>query len=354
MPPLSLRGISRSFGRVPAVRDLTLEVADGELLVLLGPSGCGKTTTLRIVAGLERADAGAIAIGERDVTHLPPAARDVAMVFQSYALFPHMTVEANLAFGLDARGVPRTDARARVAAAAESLGIAHLLHRRPPQLSGGERQRVALGRALVREPAVFLMDEPLSNLDAPLRVQTRAEIVRLQERFGTTTVYVTHDQAEALGMGHRVGVMRDGRLEQVGTPSEVYESPANLFVATFVGNGPLTVVRARREDGRVRWAGGAAACPPGPAGDVVAAVRPEHVHVTGSRWSEAAARGETFRARVVSLASAGDQSLLGLEADGLAVTARVEPGFRPGRGEALDVWFGRVMLFDASSDEAVG
>jgi multiple sugar transport system ATP-binding protein len=221
---------------VPAVVGLDLEIADGELLVMVGPSGSGKTTALRMLAGLEEVDGGAIFIGERDVTDDPPKARDVAMVFQNYALYPYLSVEANIGFPLKVAGVKKAERAQRVRAAAEMLGLVDLLHRKPGQLSGGQRQRVAMGRAIVREASVFLMDEPLSNLDAKLRVQMRADIAELQARLNVTTVYVTHDQAEAMTLGHRVAVLHDGHLQQCAPPRELYDHPANTFVAGFIGS----------------------------------------------------------------------------------------------------------------------
>src|SRR5919197_1535557 len=220
---------------VAAVQGLDLRIADGELMVLVGPSGSGKTTALRMLAGLEEVDAGSIFIGDRDVTDLPPKRRDVAMVFQNYALYPYLTVEANIGFPLKIAGVPKAERARRVAEVAELLGLTEFLARKPGQLSGGQRQRVAMGRAIVREPSVFLMDEPLSNLDAKLRVQMRAEIAALQSRLGTTTVYVTHDQAEAMTHGHRVAVLKDGYLQQCAAPRVLYEQPTNAFVAGFIG-----------------------------------------------------------------------------------------------------------------------
>src|ERR671928_1553518 len=219
-----------------AAQGLDLEIADGEFMVLVGPSGCGKSTALRMIAGLETPTGGRIVIGDRDVTSLPPQERDIAMVFQSYALYPHMTVRENLAFGLRMRGASRTVIEQRVADAARALGLDGVLERKPSQLSGGQRQRVALGRAIVREPKVFLFDEPLSNLDAKLRVETRAELARLHRRLRATVVYVTHDQEEAMTLGSRVAVMRDGFLQQVAPPMELYRRPANRFVAGFVGS----------------------------------------------------------------------------------------------------------------------
>ena len=230
-----------SKGDRPAVDGFSLSVRDGEFLVLVGPSGCGKSTTLRMVAGLETPSSGRIAIGGRDVTNLPPKDRDIAMVFQNYALYPHMTVKENLSFALRLRKFPKAEIERRVAAAADSLGLAPYLKRLPKALSGGQRQRVALGRAIVREPAVFLFDEPLSNLDAKMRVEMRAEIIRLHNRLGATMLYVTHDQTEAMTMGSRIVVMKDGVIQQVAPPLEVYEKPANQFVASFIGTPPMNL-----------------------------------------------------------------------------------------------------------------
>ncbi len=226
-------------GQTPAVDDFTLDVREGEFLVLVGPSGCGKSTTLRMVAGLETPTDGRIFIGGRDVTHLPPRDRDIAMVFQNYALYPHMTVRENMSFALKLRHVPRAQIEERVAAAAETLGLGPFMDRLPKALSGGQRQRVAVGRAIVREPAVFLFDEPLSNLDAKMRVEMRAEIVRLHHRLGATMIYVTHDQTEAMTMGDRIVVMNGGKIRQAATPDEVYNRPADRFVASFIGTPPM-------------------------------------------------------------------------------------------------------------------
>jgi ABC-type sugar transport system ATPase subunit len=239
---LALRGLAKRFGAVEAVKPLDLEVRGGELLVLLGPSGCGKSTVLRMIAGLEEPSAGEVVIDGRPVNELEPAERDVAMVFQSYALYPHMRVRDNLAFALRMRGATRAEVERRVRWAAGLLGLEELLDRRPGQLSGGQRQRVALGRALVREPAVFLFDEPLSNLDARLRLEMRDEIAALHRRLGTTMVFVTHDQVEAMSLGQRIAVLRAGELQQVGAPLEVYDRPANLFVARFIGSPPINTV----------------------------------------------------------------------------------------------------------------
>jgi multiple sugar transport system ATP-binding protein len=240
---------------VVAVDDVSLEIADGEFMVLVGPSGCGKSTILRMIAGLEDVTAGEIMIGERQVTDLEPKARDIAMVFQSYALYPHMSVEQNLAFGLKLRKTPKAELTQRVHDAAKILGLEHLLQRKPAELSGGQRQRVAMGRAMVREPQAFLMDEPLSNLDAKLRVQMRGQLMLLHDRLMTTTVYVTHDQVEAMTLGQRVAVLRDGILQQVDTPQELYRHPINLFVAAFIGSPPMNLVEAQVRGDSVRFGG---------------------------------------------------------------------------------------------------
>jgi multiple sugar transport system ATP-binding protein len=235
--------VNKCYGDVEVIRELNLEIRDEEFMVLVGPSGCGKSTALRMIAGLEEITAGEIKIGDRVVNEVPPKDRDIAMVFQSYALYPHMSVRENMDFGLRIKKMERGEIDRRVADAARILGIEPLLDRKPRQLSGGQRQRVAVGRAIVRQPSVYLFDEPLSNLDAKLRVQMRAEITGLQRRLKTTTVYVTHDQVEAMTMGHRIAVLNDGDLQQVGTPLELYDTPANLFVARFIGTPPMNFMR---------------------------------------------------------------------------------------------------------------
>jgi multiple sugar transport system ATP-binding protein len=242
MATVTFEHVTKKYGDVLAVDDLQLAINDGEFMVLVGPSGCGKTTSLRMIAGLEEISSGQLKIGDRVVNDVPPKDRDIAMVFQSYALYPHMTVRDNMAFGLKLRKLPKADIEKRVNEAAAILSLEKLLDRKPKELSGGQRQRVALGRAIVREPAVFLMDEPLSNLDAKLRVQTRAEIARLHQRMGTTFVYVTHDQVEAMTMGTRIAVMSEGLLQQVGTPQVLYDQPANRFVAGFIGSPSMNFI----------------------------------------------------------------------------------------------------------------
>jgi len=245
---VTFRGVSKVYADgTRAVSSIDLEAGDGELLVLVGPSGCGKTTALRMVAGLEEITEGEVAIGDRVVNYVPPKDRDIAMVFQSYALYPHLSVRENIAFGLRVRGLPRDEINTRVEEAADTLGLSELLDKKPRNLSGGQRQRVAMGRAIVRNPAAFLMDEPLSNLDAKLRVQVRAEISRLQRHLGVTTIYVTHDQVEAMTMGDRVAVMRKGELQQADSPQELYDRPVNLFVGGFIGSPAMNMLDATLE-----------------------------------------------------------------------------------------------------------
>jgi ABC-type sugar transport system ATPase subunit len=341
MAGLTFAGVRKDYGDVPALRGLDLEVADGEFMVVVGPSGCGKSTALRTAAGLEEPTAGSISIGGRDVTTLPPAARNVAMVFQSYALFPHLTVSENVGFGLAARRVAKDEIAGRVRAAAEVVGCSDLLARKPYELSGGERQRVALARALVREPDVFLLDEPLSNLDAQLRVQMRAELKRLHQRLGATMVYVTHDQLEALTMGDRVAVLRDGRVQQVGAPDEVYRRPSNRFVAGFIGSPAMNVFAV--VDGR---AGPFPVTPPS-TGAHEAGVRPEHVRVSVD--------GEGTPAEVQVVEVAGNETFLHLAAEGRRVVARVGPDLRPPVGSVVRVSAAAadVYFFDAESGATV-
>jgi multiple sugar transport system ATP-binding protein len=269
----------------PAVPGISLEIGDGEFMVLVGPSGCGKSTTLRMLAGLEEVNKGRIFIGDRDITNTPPKDRDIAMVFQNYALYPHMSVADNMAFALKMAKVPADERKKRVQDAAEILGLTEYLDRKPKALSGGQRQRVAMGRAIVRQPQVFCMDEPLSNLDAKMRVQTRTDIARLQADLGVTTVYVTHDQVEAMTMGDRVAVMKDGYLQQVDTPLGLYDKPVNLFVAGFIGSPAMNLLEARAADGKARI--GDYLVPVDPAaeakmqGDITVGVRPEAWRLVG-------------------------------------------------------------------------
>ena len=317
---------------------MNLEIEEGELLVLLGPSGSGKTTVLRVVAGLEEPTSGTVWIGGRDVTRVPAAQRNVSMVFQGFALFPHLSVADNIGFGLRARRVERGVARAQVAAAAEIVGCANLLGRRPSELSGGERQRVALARALVREPELFLLDEPLSHLDAQLRVQMRSELRRLHERVGATTMYVTHDQMEGLMLGDRLAVLHGGALQQVGTPDEIYDRPANRFVATFVGTPPMNMLPV--VDGRAGPFSVEA-----PLGRTVdAGIRPEHIVL-----------GVGAPLPVQAVEAAGAETFIHLGWTGGTIVVRTGPGVRPRVGDAVPVSVNpaHVRLFDASTGVAL-
>jgi multiple sugar transport system ATP-binding protein len=285
MAQITLEQVTKEFsGGVRAVDEVDLTIESGEFLVLVGPSGCGKSTLLRMIAGLEEVSGGRIEIGDREVTNLSPRDRDIAMVFQNYALYPHLTVERNLAYGLRVRKTPKSEIKRRVGEVAEMLGIEHLLQRRPSALSGGQRQRVAMGRAIVREPAAFLMDEPLSNLDAKLRVDMRAQLAHLHAELQVTTVYVTHDQVEAMTLGQRVAVMRDGKFQQVDTPQNLYRLPANLFVAAFIGTPPMNLVEAEVDEAHVEFAGLRLPLPPGGVrpGRVILGIRPQEFSLAAS------------------------------------------------------------------------
>ncbi len=339
MARISFEHVTKRFDDTVAVNDLSIDVADGEFLVLVGPSGCGKTTALRMLAGLEDVSEGRILIGDRVVNNVAPGTRDLAMVFQSYALYPHMTVFDNLAFGLRNRRLPKEETRRRVAEAAGILELEPLLRRKPKQLSGGQRQRVALGRAIVREPAAFLMDEPLSNLDASLRVQTRAEIMKLQNRLGTTTIYVTHDQIEAMTMGDRIAVMNLGVLQQIGTPRELYTTPANTFVATFIGSPAMNLVPSGALGVGI---GGA---------DRLVGFRPEHVHLGDGKADSA-----HWQALVEVVQYLGDEQLAYLRLGEAEIVAKLplEARLEAGREEEFAVPFQNLLLFDAETGNAAG
>ncbi len=362
MASVTFEQVSKVFDGSAAVKELSLDIADGEFLVLVGPSGCGKSTALRMIAGLERITHGRILIGERVVNNVAPMSRDVAMVFQSYALYPHMTVYDNLAFGLRNKKVPKPEIERRVQSAAEILQLDPLLKRKPKQLSGGQRQRVALGRAIVREPSVFLMDEPLSNLDAALRVATRAEILKLHQRVGTTTIYVTHDQVEAMTMGDRIAVMKLGILQQAGSPEELYTRPRNLFVATFIGSPAMNVVQVEpaSENGRALLRNGdftvevperllAAA---GSRQELVVGVRPEHLAVANGSFPEGTAR---LPAQVDVVEYLGDEQLVHLHAGDVELVAKVpvEPRLVPGQDVSLSAPLEKLYLFDRETEEAI-
>ena len=353
MAGVSFEAVTKRYGDVEAVRELSLEIADREFVVLVGPSGSGKTTALRMLAGLEAISEGVVRIGEREVNRVSPRDRDIAMVFQDYALYPQMTVRDNLAFGLRRRKTPKADIESRVDRAAEALELGALLDRRPRELSGGQQQRVALGRALVRDPQVFLMDEPLSNLDAKLRVQTRGEIKRLQKEIGTTTVYVTHDQVEAMTMGDRIAVMNDGRLEQAGTPEEVYERPANRFVAGFIGSPGMSFAEVAQQDGELRGKGfripGAAA---GGAAELVLGIRPEHVRP----WRDDAGLAGPIEGTVAYVEALGRETFLGVDVDGgdrFIVCVEGRAGEQPGDRFRFGIATDGVRLFEREGGAAV-
>jgi multiple sugar transport system ATP-binding protein len=329
--------VTKKFADTLAVRDFVLAVQDGEFMVLVGPSGCGKSTALRMLAGLEKVTEGRILIGERVVNNVAPQHRDIAMVFQSYALYPHMTVYDNLAFGLRNQKVPKKDIDRRVRRAADILDLDPLIKRKPKQLSGGQRQRVALGRAIVREPDAFLMDEPLSNLDAKLRVQTRAEILKLQQELGTTTIYVTHDQVEAMTMGDRIAVMSQGVLQQVGPPQELYRDPRNLFVAGFLGSPAMNLVPASLIDGM----GGE---------DRIAGFRPEHVDLGDGRPDAI-----HFDARIEVVEYLGDEQLVHITRKDAELQAKlpVEEELVLGQERTFTIPRDKLLLFDASTEERV-
>jgi multiple sugar transport system ATP-binding protein len=337
MATITFEHVTKKFDETAAVDDLNIEVADGEFLVLVGPSGCGKTTALRMLAGLEDITSGRIMIGDRVVNNVAPGARDVAMVFQSYALYPHMTVYDNLAFGLRNRHLPKDEVDRRVQGAAEVLELGPLVKRKPKQLSGGQRQRVALGRAIVREPAAYLMDEPLSNLDAALRVQTRAEILKLQRRLDTTTIYVTHDQIEAMTMGDRIAVMRTGVLQQIGTPQDLYTRPANTFVATFIGSPAMNLLPAD-----AIGIGG---------NGQLAGFRPEDVHV--GNGSDAAAH---YQAHVEVVEYLGNEQLAHLRLRDDAVVAKLplDARLQTGVDQTFSVPLEKILLFDRETERALG
>ena len=359
MATVTFDNVNKSYGDFQAVKDLNLEIGDGEFMVLVGPSGCGKTTSLRMIAGLEEITAGTLRIGDRVVNDVPPKDRDIAMVFQSYALYPHMSVRENLAFGLKLRKVPKAEIERRVNEAAETIQLQKLLDRKPKELSGGQRQRVALGRAIVREPAVFLMDEPLSNLDAKLRVQTRAEIARLHQRLKTTVVYVTHDQVEAMTMGTRIAVMNEGLLQQVGTPQALYDTPINRFVAGFIGSPSMNFVEVHM-DGTgesARLVGPAdwsipippryrEAATPKAGKTLVAGFRPEHLDI-----GEGGPGVGSFRARADVVEYLGNEELLHINAADQDIVAIVgsEHRVRPGDIVNLILPLDKLHLFDGET-----
>ncbi|ABR62403.1 ABC transporter ATP-binding protein [Sinorhizobium medicae] len=361
MAGISIQNVYKNYGALNVLKEFSLEISDGEFVVLVGPSGCGKSTMLKILAGLEPASGGKILIGDKDVTDLAPGDRDIAMVFQNYALYPHLTVGQNIGFGLKMRGMPKAEIDKRVHAVARILAVEHLLDRRPKALSGGQRQRVALGRAIVREPRAFLMDEPLSNLDAKLRVHTRAEISALHKRIGVTTVYVTHDQIEAMTMADRVVIMRDGVIQQIADPDTLFARPANLFVAGFIGSPGMNFMSARIEGGMLTLFGQNFATQKGARdGEVIVGIRPEHLSL---------GQGDvTFAVRPTLVESLGSEKYIYFdpgenaygeaardEERGKGLIARIAHSGPVREGDELTLSFdpSEIHLFDPKTEKAV-
>ncbi|RWC75512.1 sn-glycerol-3-phosphate ABC transporter ATP-binding protein UgpC [Mesorhizobium sp. M8A.F.Ca.ET.165.01.1.1] len=345
MAQVAISNVAKAFGTVKVLHEVSVDIADGQFVVLVGPSGCGKSTLLRMVAGLETVSGGTIAIGDRVVNHLPPAKRDIAMVFQNYALYPHKTVEQNMAFALKLRKTDPAVVAERVKRAADILDLSPYLKRYPRQLSGGQRQRVAMGRAIVRNPQVFLFDEPLSNLDAKLRVQMRTEIKELHQRLKTTTIYVTHDQIEAMTMADKIVVMRDGRIEQVGAPLELFDRPANLFVAGFIGSPSMNLLKGTGRKGGVDIAGTLFPVAPNNAVEegraVVYGVRPEHLEI----------HPDGVPAKISVVEPTGSETLVFLRfGDGEMVALfRERHDFKPGDTLKLRPRLDHIHLFDAET-----
>jgi multiple sugar transport system ATP-binding protein len=354
MASVEVTNVRKSFGAHEVIHGVSIRVEDGEFVILVGPSGCGKSTLLRMVAGLESVTSGELRIGERRVNDVAPKERDIAMVFQNYALYPQMTVAKNMSFSLELAHRPKAEIADKVGKAADILGLRPLLERYPRQLSGGQRQRVAMGRAIVRDPAVFLFDEPLSNLDAKLRVQMRAEIKALQQRLASTTIYVTHDQIEAMTMADKIVVMHDGAVEQIGAPLELYDSPANLFVAGFIGSPAMNFIKGRLEDGQPPTLisasgfriplGAAPRAAIGP--DIVLGVRPEHITLGGSR---------AISAELVVVEPTGHETQVIARVDGqdLVCVLRDRFGGRPGESVALSLDGGPMHFFEAETGRVI-
>ena len=361
MATLSIHGVKKSYAALEVLKEIDIELADGEFLVLLGPSGCGKSTLLNIIAGLAEPSAGEIRIGERVVNNVHPKDRDIAMVFQSYALYPNMNVAGNMEFGLAMRGVAKDARREAIQRVAKLLQIEHLLDRKPSQLSGGQRQRVAIGRALVREPKVFLFDEPLSNLDAKLRVETRIEIKRLHQRLGTTIVYVTHDQIEAMTMATRIAIMNEGAVQQYATPAEIYDHPANTYVGGFIGAPPMNFIAGRLEQSQDKLAvaiPGGHLLPvinptPGQAAwkdrDVILGIRPEALSLANGHEAE-------IEAVIDVVEPTGADTLAYFLLSGRTVVARLNPRDveKPGTTLRLAADMSRASLFDPKSGDRIG
>ena len=349
---LSIRGVRKCFGKgekqVEVLKRIDIDVAPGEFLILVGPSGCGKSTLLNIVAGLEQPTEGQVLIAGRDVVQVPPAQRDIAMVFQSYALYPNMSVAENIGFALEMRKVPKAQRQARILEVATLLQMEHLLQRRPAQLSGGQRQRVAMGRALAREPQLFLFDEPLSNLDAKRRVEMRAEIKRLHQISGVTSVYVTHDQIEAMTLGSRIAVMKDGVLQQLGTPDDIYRRPANTYVAGFIGSPTMNLVEGRATGGAFAIAGAELAlAAPSQVGALLLGLRPEHIALDDAA---------PWRGQVLVVEPTGADTFVVLQTEAGRITVRTAPqsAVRPGDSVGLKVLGEHANWFDLQSGGRVG
>jgi multiple sugar transport system ATP-binding protein len=343
MASVGIRGVRKAFGTVQVIKGVDIEIEDGEFVILVGPSGCGKSTLLRMIAGLETISDGDIRIADRVVNNVPPKERDIAMVFQNYALYPHMTVADNMAFSLKLKNAPKSEIKERTEKAAKILGLEKLLDRYPRQLSGGQRQRVAMGRAIVRDPQVFLFDEPLSNLDAKLRVQMRTEIKDLHQRLKTTTVYVTHDQIEAMTMADKIVVMHDGIVEQMGAPLELYDRPANLFVAGFIGSPAMNFVKGKVQGGQFTDSSGTVwplgKVPAGAEGRaVVYGVRPEHIHLDPA--------GLKARVKVIEPTGSETQVMFDIAGQGLTAVFRERIGALPGDTIGISPDASLVHLFD--------
>lgn len=369
MADVKLDSVTKRFGEVVAVNNIDLDIQDREFVVLVGPSGCGKTTTLRMIAGLEEVTEGKIYIGGRLVNDVPPKDRDIAMVFQNYALYPHMTVYDNMAFGLKLRKFPKDEIDRRVKSAAEMLGIENLLKRKPKELSGGQRQRVALGRAIVREPKVFLMDEPLSNLDAKLRVQMRAELKKLQRSLGVTTIYVTHDQTEAMTMGDRIVVMKDGVVQQIDEPLTIYDKPNNIFVAGFIGSPPMNFIDARLDENAKALDLGSIklGIPQDMQGfvaeqaknylgkKIILGIRPEHIYDVSLIKTEEIIPEDVAELKIEVLEPMGTEVYLYLVEGPVSAVARVGSETKARMGERIRVMFDvrKMHLFDPTTQVAI-
>lgn len=349
MAHVTLSHLSKSFGAFTALQDLSLDIAQGEFLVLLGPSGCGKTTTMRMVAGLEDPTSGDILIDGVRVNDKPARDRDLAMVFQNYGLYPHMTVGANIAYPLKVRGVPRQEREERVRAAADRVELGPLLERRPAELSGGQRQRVALARAIVRTPKLFLMDEPLSNLDAKLRTAMRAQLRHLQNELGTTTIYVTHDQVEAMTLADRIVILNNAVIQQVGKPADIYDQPANAFVAGFIGSPPMNLLGGSITDGVFHHASGAVPLQAPASGAVTLGQRPEHLMLSAPE--EGQLKGSVYSSELL-----GDAVLVNVKLGSELVVVKAPPNGQRGIGESVGIVFdpNNIHLFDATSGVRVG